>query len=349
MTNKEQKIRISNRFIGNDAPAFIIAEVAGSYEGDLEIAKRMIEVAAEAKAEAIKFQVFRADELVVASHHKYKSFKEIEFQLEEWLELMDYTKNFDLIVLADVFDLPSLELMNRPEVKGYKVHLTNLANPTMLSAVAKTGKPVFLATGGAMLKEIESAINILRTKGNSNIILMHGYQGYPTQLEEVNFRFVSKLKEIFHLPVGFLDHVDAETDMAMIVPIVSIAWGACVIEKHFTLDRSQKGRDYYSALNPDELKLLVKNIREIEKTLGTGTSELSPEELKYRKEVMKNIVARVPISKGAKISEEVLAFKRSEPGLPPSESNNIIGTFARVNMEKDEIITWDKIHKRDND
>ena len=118
--------KLGHKRVGDSESVFVIAEVAGSHEGDLEIAKRMIEVAAEAKADAVKFQVFRADELVVASHPKYKSFKEIEFQHEEWLELMDYTKNFNLIVLADVFDLPSLELMNRHEVRGYKIHNSSL-------------------------------------------------------------------------------------------------------------------------------------------------------------------------------------------------------------------------------
>ena len=338
-----QKITVGNKVIGAGEPTFVIAEIAGSHEGDFKTAKSMIEVAAEAGVDAVKFQVFQTDELVVAHHPKYSSFKAIEFTPEKWLELLAYAQEFAPVFLADVFDLPSLKLMDRPEVKGYKIHLTNLANPYMLAGIARTGKPVFLATGGARLEEIESAINILRNNGNDSIILMHGYQAYPTKLEEINFRTMDQLRQMFQLPVGFLDHVDGGTEMAKIVPIVSIAWGACVIEKHFTLDRSRRGRDYYSSLNPDELKQLVQDIREIEKTFGDGNFELSSEELKYRGEVMKNIVARMPIAQGTKITEEMLAFKRSKPGLPPSEAAGIIGRLARVDIDKDENITWDKV------
>ncbi|MFC2066180.1 N-acetylneuraminate synthase family protein [Chloroflexota bacterium] len=339
-------MRIGDKTIGDGEPVFIIAEVAGSHDGDLKAAKKLVGVAAECAVDAIKFQVIRADELVVARHPKYQSFKKVEFRQDEWLELLDYTQKYDLIILVDVFDIPSLELMTRPEVKGYKVHLTNIADPSLLSAVAKTAKPVFLATGGAKREEIEAAIDVLRSNGGNNIILMHGYQGYPTKLEDVNLRKMSGLKDIFHLPVGFLDHVDAETDMAMIVPVVAIAWDAAAIEKHITLDRSLKGRDYYSSLNPDELKPLVENIRQIEKILGTDSFEFSPGEFKYRSEVMKNIVARMPIAKGTKISEEMLAFKRSEPGLPPTEAANLIGRIARVDIRKDECVIWDKVYKQ---
>jgi N,N'-diacetyllegionaminate synthase len=336
-------VTIGEKTIGEGAPVFIIGEVAGSHDGDLAAAKRLVEAAAASGVDAIKFQVLRADELVVGTHRKYQSFKKVEFPPDAWLEILSYTGKFDLPVLIDVFDLPSLELMTRPEVKGYKIHLTNLANPSMITAVAARGKPVFLATGGARVKEIRAAIDILKANGNSQIVLMHGYQGYPTKIEETNFRLMARLRELFHLPVGFLDHVDADTDMAMIVPLVAIAWGACAIEKHFTLDRSLKGRDYYSSLNPDELKDFVLKVRQIEKTGGTGSFGFSPEELKYRTEVMKNIVARVPIAAGKKITEDVLAFKRSEPGLPPSEAGKVVGKTARTDIGRDEVITWDKL------
>lgn len=338
-----QRLRIGNKFIGDGEPTFVIAEVAASHEGDLKIAKKMIEAAAKCGADAVKFQVFRADELIVPSHPKYKSFKEIEFQPGEWLNLLEYAQKFSPIFVADVFDLPSLELMDRPEVKGYKVHLTNIANPDMLSSIARTGKPVFLATGGATPEEIRTAISTLKSSGNSNVILMHGYQAYPTKLEEMNLRLMSKLKELFRLPVGFLDHVDGGTEMAIIVPIVAIAFGACVLEKHITLDRSLKGRDYFSSLDPPQFQLLINHMREVEKTLGEGDFSLSQEELKYRREVMKNIVAAISIPRGTKVSPAMLAFKRSFPGLSPAESLNLLGRTTKVDIEKDEVITWEKV------
>ena len=338
-----QRLKIGDKFIGDGEPAFVIAEVASAHEGKLDLAKKLLDKSKEVGADAVKFQIFQADELLVPSQPKYRSFKEIEFTPEQWLELLDYSKKLEIIFLADVFDIPSLELMDRPEVKGYKVHLTNIANPDMLSSVAKTGKPIFVATGGAKPDEIKTAIDIFKSSGNNNIILMHGYQAYPTELEDVNLRMMSTLKELFQLPVGFLDHVDGGTDMALLMPIVAIALGARVIEKHITLDRSLKGRDYFSSLDPPQFRLLVNNVREVEKAFGKGDFSFSPEELKYRREVMKNIVAAVPIPQGTKVSPDMLAFKRSSPGLPPTEAAKLLGRVARVNMEKDEVITWDKV------
>lgn len=338
-----QKVKIGNKFIGEGEPTFVIAEVAGSHEGDLKQAKRLLELSQEAGADAVKFQILKADELVVSSHPKYPIFKEMEFSPEQWLELLDYSRRLDISFLADVFDIPSLELMDRPEVHGYKVHLTNIANPYMLSGIAKTAKPVFLATGGATPEEILTAINTLKSNRKTNIVLMHGYQAYPTKLEEVNLRLMAKLRELFHLPVGFLDHVDGGTEMAITVPIVAIAFGACVIEKHITLDRSLKGTDYFSSLDPPQFQLLMNYIREIEKTFGREDFSFSAEELKYRQEVMKNIVAAIPIPRGTELSPSMLAFKRSSPGLSPMEAHNLLGKVTRVDIAKDEVITWEKV------
>jgi N,N'-diacetyllegionaminate synthase len=337
------RVKIGNKLIGDGEPVFVIAEVAASHEGSLEQAKRLLEASREVGADAVKFQIFQADELLVPSHPSYHTFKKLEFSREQWLELLDYSRQQEIIFLADVFDIPSLELMDRPEVKGYKVHLTNLANPDMLAGIARTSKPVFLATGGARPEEIRAAIDILKSGGNSDVILMHGYQAYPTRLEEVNLRLMSKLKELFQRPVGFLDHVDGGTEMALIVPIVALGFGACAIEKHITLDRSLKGSDYFSSLDPPRFQVLMNHIREIEKTLGRGDLSLSPEESKYRREVMKNIVAAVPIPRGTEITASMLAFKRSSPGLAPAEAPSLSGKVARIDMAQDEVITWEKV------
>ncbi|MFC2020404.1 N-acetylneuraminate synthase family protein [Chloroflexota bacterium] len=337
------KVRIDNIFIGEGEPSFVIAEVAASHEGSFEQAKRLIEVSKEAGADAIKFQVFKADELLVSSHPKYQVFQELEFSPEQWSELLNFSGKLGISFLADVFDLPSLEMMDRPEVKGYKLHLTNIANPQMLSGIGKTGKPVFLATGGAKPEEIRTAIEALESDGNTGIILMHGYQAYPTRLEEVNLRMILKLKELFSLPVGFLDHVDGGTEMAIIVPNVALAFGACAIEKHITLDRSLKGQDYFSALDPPQFQLFVKYIRETEKTFGSTSFSFSPEEVKYRQEVMKNIVAAIPILKGTRLTPAMLTFKRATLGLSPMDAPDILGRAARFDIDKDEVITMEKL------
>lgn len=336
-------VKIGKRTIGANHPTFIIAEVGSAHQGEVETCKKIIKKTSETGADAIKFQKFICDELIVRTDPRYKTFEKIEINDDRWREIVRYAKKFNLELLADVFDERSSDLMDELGVKAFKIHSTDLTNPYLISHVAKKRKLVLLATGGSTLEEIKNAINVIKSCSNENVVLIHGFQSYPTRAEDTNFKFIQTLKDTFGLNVGYHDHVDAESELSLILPCMAIALGASVIEKHITLDRSLRGFDYHSALHPDEFEKMVKNIREVERSFGSGLCESSDAEKIYRATVKKNIVARVDIPSGAVISMDMLAFKRSEPGLPPSEAGKIMGKKAKTAIKKDEIITWDKL------
>ncbi|OGM01761.1 hypothetical protein A3K72_01050 [Candidatus Woesearchaeota archaeon RBG_13_36_6] len=326
---------------------FVIAEVAGAHEGDLNLMKRLIEIASEANVDAVKFQIFRADELVTKDHPKYKGFKQKEFSEQEWLKIGKYAKNKDLIIMADVFDNESVDIARQIGTKAYKIHSTNLSNPFLLHKVAETKKSVMLGVGGSTKKEIEEAIEILKNNGTKEIALVAGFQSFPTKLEESNLNQIEYLKKEFQLPVGYADHCDAESKMVMILPLLAIAKGASFIEKHFTDDRSKKGTDYYSALNPEELKQLVIDIKKTEKTFGRSDMNFSKDEIKYRDMMKKFIVARTNIKKGEVITLNKISFKRTtKKGMFPKEAQKIVSKKTKRDIKRDELIMEKDIKKK---
>lgn len=336
-------IKIGRKTIGDSRPAFIIAEVGSAHQGEVEQCKKIVKKASEAGADAVKFQRFICDELIVRTDPRYKTFKKIEISEAGWEEIIRHAKKFNLELLADVFDERSADLMDELGVVAFKIHSTDLTNPYLITHVAKKRKPVLLAAGGSTLKEIKNAIRAVRLYGNRNLILTYGFQSFPTRPGDTNLKFIQTLKDTFGLNVGYHDHVDAESELAQILPCVAVAYGASVIEKHITLDRRLRGYDYQSALNPDEFKKMVKNIRQLEKSFGSGLWKFSKAEKAYRNATKKNIVARADIPRGTVITIDMLAFKRSEPGLQPSEADRIVGKRVKIPIKKDEVITWDKL------
>jgi len=336
-------VKIGKKTIGRENPTFIIVEIASAHGGDVDECKKLVKMASETGADAIKFQKFICDELATPEYPGYEDLKKIELSDEEWKEVINYTKKFNLEILADVFDKNSCDLMDQLGVAAFKIHSSDLTNPDLIKYVAKKQKPILLGTGGATLNEIRDAIAILNPLVNKNVILVHGFQSYPTKVSDTNLRLIQTLKNTFQLETGYHDHVDAENELALILPCVAVAMGASVIEKHITLDRKMKGYDYHSALNPSEFRKMIKLIRETEAGLGSGKFELSLAEKKYRKSVRKKIVARIDIQKGKRITRSMLAFKRSNQGLAPTEINAILGKKAKVNLRKNEIITLDKV------
>lgn len=336
-------IKIGKKVIGAPHPIFIIAEIASAHQGEVELCKNLVKNASETGADAIKFQKFICDELIVPTDPRHETLKKIEMNKDNWREIIRYAKKFDCEILTDVFDERSADLMDELGVAAFKIHSTDLTNPYLISHVAQMKKPILLATGGSTLEEIGNAIKTAKSCGNEDIILVHGFQGYPTRVEDAALRFIQTLKTTFGINVGYHDHTDAESELALFLPCMSVAFGATIIEKHITLDRSAKGFDYYSALHPDEFKRMIENIRAIERSLGSGRGEFSDAERSYRDSVKKNIVARANIPPMTVITMDMLAFKRSEPGLPPSEAGKIVGKKAKTPIKKNEIITWDKL------
>ncbi|MCA9459831.1 MAG: N-acetylneuraminate synthase family protein, partial [Nanoarchaeota archaeon] len=326
---------------------FLIAEVAGAHDGIEENMISLIKSAGKAKADAIKFQIFNAEQLVIPEHPKYEGFKAKEFSLEKWIEFSKLCSKNGLKVMLDVFDLKSLEYSKKMEnVIGYKIHSTIISDPYLVREIAKTGKTIIIGTGGSNSRELREAIEICREEGNEDLVLMAGFQSFPTKLSDSNLNQITALADKFKLPVGYSDHCDAETKMAMIMPLLAVSKGAVIVEKHFTNDRSLKKTDYFSSLNPDELKQLFVDIRELDDVImgKVDIDTFSDDELNYRKTMKKYIVSSRDIKKGEKLSLDCFEFKRTnEPGLMVSDAQYLIGKEVLEDIKQNELISKTKL------
>jgi len=344
-------IKIGNKLIGEEEPCFIIAEAGVNHNGSVELAKKLIDAAKDAGADAVKFQTFKAENVVVKDAQKaeyqkettgegsqYEMIKKLELTEEGFRELADYAEKKDIMFLSSPFDKESVDLLYELDVPAFKVGSGEITNFPLLRYIAKKRKPIILSTGMSTLGEIEEALDVIRSEGVEDIILLHCVSNYPARIEDVNLRAIETLKQAFKLPVGFSDHT-----LGIIVPIAAVALGACVIEKHFTLDRNLPGPDHRASLEPDELKEMVKAIREVEKALGNGIKKPTKEEEKIKKVARKSIVAKVDISKGAIITEDMLDVKRPGTGIEPKYLKFIIGRKAKEDIKKDDVIRFEMI------
>jgi N,N'-diacetyllegionaminate synthase len=336
-------IEIGGRKIGADGSIFVIAEIANAHEGNADRACQLVRAAAIAGAHAVKVQKFTSDELVVSHDPRYEHFKKMELTEPEWARVAQTAREAGLPMLADVFDERSANLMDRLGAAAFKIHSTDLLNPSLVEHVARKGKPMLLSTGGSTLGEIRDAILRVRQAGADQIVLMHGFQNFPTHIEDHNLRLIRTLQEMFRCWVGFQDHTDADLPVALTLPMVAAAFGAVVIEKHITLDRSLRGIDYYSSLNPSEFAQMVSDLQTATRAFGSGEGDLSASEIEYRQKMKKTIVARTNIAPGQRITRDALAFKRAGKGLLPTEAERLLGLVAKVAIEKDHAILMSEL------
>ena len=290
---------------------FVIAEMANSHEGNFDNAKEITRKSALAGADAIKYQKFSADELAKPDHENYQLYKKLEMKDNEWSKLIKFAKNQGLKVFVDIFGIKNAKQITKHSVDGFKIHSADLANPQMLEYLSKSKKPILISAAGCLVNELDEAIKKLQ-KIPKEVVLMHGFQGYPTKLKDLNLERISNLKNRYSLPVGISDHVNGELPIAKQIPLVGIGLGARIVEKHIILDRSKKGLDHYSSLNPDEFKEMTISIRQIEKSLGTSDFVLGNSELQYRLNHKKNPIAKFNIKKGTKLDHNLFEFKRTK-------------------------------------
>ena len=354
-----RQVKLGNKVIGNGQPAFVIAEMAWAHDGLVEKAKAIIKGTGNAGADAISVHITSVKDYMVRDYGSaagrgvsagkeqeiiYDYLNRINLQDSDWQEVFSYARGLGLVICAMPNDIQSLRLCEKLGADAYVIAAACFVEENLVSEVAKQRKPVILRIGGATLGEIESTVNLIREQGTGDIIILHGFQSYPTRIEDTRLGLLPPLRATFGLPVGLADHIDAESHLARIVPLVALAFGANAIEKHVTHDRKLKGEDFESALNPDELKELVEDIREIEKSFGPSSSEpLSAEEVRYRQVSRKRTVATRLIRKGKRITQEDIAFKRADGGIYPDESRFIIGRTASEDIKEDAPVTWDKV------
>jgi N,N'-diacetyllegionaminate synthase len=294
-------------------------------------------------ADAIKFQLFRAELLVVRRHPGRKDFERIELTERAWRKVLGEAKGSGLSLLVEAFDPPSLELGLECGADGFKVHTTDMEHPAFIRAVAQAGRPVLFGTGGVPEQAVAQALDLV---GSVPVALLHGFQTFPTPIEEIRFRDLLRWKERYRVPVGFLDHTDGGSAFAIVAPALAVAYGADLVEKHFTLDRSQKGYDYQSSLNPEEFYRMVELLRQAERARGDGGPE-GDGARRYHRMMARSIVAGSLIPRGAVLSAEMLAFKRTDarhaPGFPPREADRVIGRRATRPIQADETIREDML------
>lgn len=346
-----KEITIGSKKIGENQPVFIIGEAGSNHNRNLNQAKKLIEIAAAAEVDAVKFGTFSAEKLYsrktptpdyldgkMEQKSVWHLIKNLELPREWHGELADYTRSHDLIFLSSPFDNEAIELLEKLHVLAYKVASFEIVDLQFLKAMAKTNKPLIISTGMASLGDIEDAINAVKEEADVGIALLHCAINYPPPLKDLNLRAIQTLKQAFQVPVGYSDHTLSTT-----IPAVCVALGARIIEKHFTLDRTLKGPDHVFALEPHELREMVKNIRDTEQALGIPIKFRPKSEDNLYKLARRSIIARKNIPKGKIIEASDLIIKRPGYGIQPKFLKIIIGREARKDIEEDDIITWNLI------
>ncbi|MCL4161593.1 UNVERIFIED_CONTAM: hypothetical protein GTU68_019935, partial [Idotea baltica] len=297
-----------------------------NHNGDIELAKKLIKVASEAGADAIKFQTFKADLLATKNAEKHAMLKNLELKQADHDVLIRICRDEGITFLSTAFDLESLGFLKSLDVPLFKIPSGEITNLPLLRQIATYDRPVIMSTGMATLEEAKSAVGSLVQAGldMQQLTLLHCTTEYPTPFANVNLRAMQTLAQEFpHAHVGYSDHT-----LGIEIPVAAVAMGATVIEKHFTLDRNLPGPDHAASLLPGELKEMVIAIRNTEKALGNGVKEPSSVEIATQKIARKNIVASRPISKGEIFSEENLAVKRAGGGASPMLWDTIVGQAA---------------------
>jgi N,N'-diacetyllegionaminate synthase len=331
-------------------PTFIIAEAGVNHNGSLELAQQMVDAAADAGADAIKFQTFTAEKLVCRHTEKaeyqkrttdttngqYEMIKRLELDANAHRKLFDYCREKSIRFLSSPFDLESIDLLNDLGLEIFKIPSGEIINLPYLRKIGGLKKEIILSTGMADIREIEDALDVLIQAGTDreNITVLHCNTEYPTPVEDVNLRAMRTIGAAFPgNSIGYSDHT-----LGVEIPIAAAALGATVIEKHFTLDRNMEGPDHKASLEPDELKAMVCAIRNIEKALGSGIKKPSPSELKNKPIARKSIVAAKDIRKGEVFTEENLTVKRPGTGISPMRWDEVIGQSTSKDYKQDDLI-----------
>jgi sialic acid synthase SpsE len=326
---------------------YVIAEMACSHEGDPGLARKIIDAAAEAQADAIQFQIWLAKDLMVPHHADYSKLLRLELSRETWAELAEHARarRPEMEIIACVYERGSVDFGEELKVDAYKLHSADLSNPDLVKYVAATGKRIDLSVGASSLAEIQSAIEWIRETSDSRIWLMYGYQNFPTPTDGVHLDYMMKLRDLFELPIGYQDHSDAETGAAFWLPAAAVGMGVDILEKHLTHDRSQKGIDHEAALNPDEFARFVGMVREIELARGYSSPRaFSAEEIRYRKYSKKSLVAGGDLPAGKTLELKDLVVRRADQlGLPPDKVDRLIGRVMKRGVAAHHLVTEDDV------
>ncbi|MFX1385154.1 MAG: N-acetylneuraminate synthase [Promethearchaeota archaeon] len=341
------QIKIGDKLVGDEQKCFIIAEAGVNHDGDIEKAKKLINIAKAAGVDTVKFQTWITEEILTKTvgQAEYQSkntgieepqfdmIKKLELSYDQFRELKRYADKKNILFLSTPDDEKSVDFLDEIGVSAFKIGSGELTNILMLKKVAEKNKPIILSTGMANLGEIREAVDVIKNTGNMDLILLHCTTQYPTEYKDVNLRAMIELKKKFNTIVGYSDHT-----LGILVPQLAVSSGAKVIEKHFTYNKNAIGPDHIFSLEPNELKDMVQKIRTVEIIIGKSEKKPTAGELKMINLIRKTIVANVDIPKGIKITNDMLAVKRSNGTLKPNEIDKILGKLTLENIKKDQPI-----------
>ena len=348
MLSFNKQISIDRITISPDSKTFIIAEAGVNHNGDMKLAKQLVDIACDAKANAVKFQSFKTESLILESVEKaayqkettgsntsqFEMLKKLEFSVEQMTELQAYCTQKGIVFLTTPFDEDSLQELDALNLPAYKISSTDLTNISFVTKVAEKGKPFILSTGMSYMEEISEVLAAIE-KINTNVVLLQCTGNYPTIPSEVNLNVLETYQNKFDMLIGFSDHT-----AGIGASPYAVSMGAKVIEKHFTIDKNMDGPDHRASLDPNELAQLVKEIRLVESYLGSSTKRPTGAEEGTRNLLQKCLVAAKSIEKGEVFSSENIISKRTGgEGIPAFKYNDVIGKIASDQFNKDDIIT----------
>ena len=349
---KPQPIKIGRQRVGDRLPAYVIAEAGVNHNGDVAMAIRLAEAAKEAGADSVKFQTFRAERVATAAAPKadyqlrstspeesqVEMLKKLELSMDDYMQLVNACKAIDITFLSTPYGIEDIEFLEELGVPAYKVASALLVEPFFLRKLAATQKPIILSTGLATLSEAADAVDTLVSAGNSQVIVLQCTTNYPSALADTHLRAMTTMRESLGTLVGYSDHT--ETPAAI---LAAIARDACVIEKHLTLDRQLPGPDHACSVEPQELKELITQIREVECLLGSPEKRPTAAERENLVGMRRSIVSARDIPQGTRLTEADLTAKRPATGISPTQWDDIVGRKARGDISADTVLTWDMI------
>lgn len=341
------KIKIGSKFVGDGCPCYIVAEIGINHNGQFEIARKLIETARKCGVDAVKFQKRDIDSLLTKEFINRPYFgdhsfgetygehrKRLELSEKDWYRLFNYSKKIGIDFYASSWDMKSADFLEELGVPVYKIASADVTNLPLIEHICKKNKPIILSTGMSTLEEIDEAMEIIR-KNNARVILLHCVSAYPCENNLVNLKVIQTLRERYKVPVGYSGHEKS----GHVVSVGAVSMGACLVERHFTLDHLMPGPDHRASLDPRGFESLVISIRKFEASLGNGAKTILECELPVRKKLAKSIVATRDIKAGEVIRKGDLTVKSPGTGLKPKYITALIGKVAKQDIKEDTIIS----------
>jgi len=344
------KIELSRKIMIEDyTRPYIIAEIGANHNGDMALARKMIDAAKKSGADAVKFQSWTTESLIAKEEYErnqsyndspkkhfgslYEMVKKYYLRADQHKELFDYCKSVDILFCSTVFSEQEVDMLEELGVAFHKVASMDINNLLLLKHIASTKKPVLLSTGMAEIHEIEQAVKTIENEGNNSIVLLHCVSLYPPSYEDLNLNNIKMFRKYFGYPVGFSDHT-----LGNAISLAAAALGACVIEKHFTTDKNLPGWDHEISADPMELEIIAKESKSISLSLGSYDRVISSAEEEKIKKFRRSLVLKTDLDAGSIITINDLTAKRPGTGIPPDKINNVIGRSVKRSMRYDEVL-----------